>query len=76
MHDGLEADLIAAHRVPFDRDHAAWVDAYVVSLSRLHPAAEPSRVAAAAERAWQGHSWAHPAVVAHLEHRLGPLDDG
>jgi hypothetical protein len=75
MDESLEADLIAAHRAPFDGGHAAWVDVYVTSASRLQPSAEPARVAAAADRAWRTHSWAHPAIVAHLEQQLGPLTD-
>jgi hypothetical protein len=75
MDESLEADLIVAHRVPFDRGRAAWIDAYVTSASRLQAAAEPARVAAAADRAWCTHSWAHPAIVAHLEQQWGPLAD-
>jgi hypothetical protein len=75
MEESLEADLIAAHRAPFAGGCAAWIDAYVTSASRLRPGTEPAGVAAAAERAWRTHSWAHPAIVAHLEHQLGPLAD-
>jgi len=31
------------------------------------------RIETAALAAWRTHGWAHPAVVAHLEHALGPL---
>jgi hypothetical protein len=75
VRESLEADLIAAHRVPFDHEPEAWIDAYVTAASRLHPQAEPARVAAAADRAWRSHAWAHPAIVAYLEHQLGPLAD-
>jgi hypothetical protein len=75
MKDSIEADLLAAHLAPFARDQAAWTDAYVTAMSRADPAAEPARVAEAAHAAWQSHGWAHPAVVAHLEHALGPLGD-
>ena len=73
MLDSIEADLLLAHRAPFARDRAAWADAYITSMVNLAPDAEPSCVAAAALLAWQTHGWAHPAVVAHLEHALGPL---
>ena len=53
----------------------AWTDAYVTAMSRADPTAIPERVVQAAEAAWRTHGWAHPAVVAHLEHALGPLDD-
>ena len=75
MDESLEADLIAAHRAHFDGGRAAWIDAYVTSASRLQPGAEPERVVAAADRAWRTHSWAHPAIVAQLEHQLGPFAD-
>jgi len=75
MQDSIEADLLAAHLAPFARDEAAWTDAYVTAMSRADPTAELGRVEQAARAAWQSHGWAHPAVVAHLEHTLGPLDD-
>jgi len=75
MQDSIEADLLAAHMLPFARDEAAWTDAYITSLSRLDSQAEPARVARAAQAAWPRLGWAHPAVVAHLEHTLGPLLD-
>lgn len=75
MLHSIEADLLAAHLVPFDRDLAAWTDAYVTAMSRLEPAADPRRVASAAQAAWCSHGWAHPAVVARLEHEVGPLGD-
>jgi hypothetical protein len=74
MQDSIEADLLAAHLAPFARDQAAWTDAYVTATSHADPAAEPGRVEQAARAAWLSHGWAHPAVVAHLEHTLGPLD--
>ena len=73
MDDSIEADLLAAHLMPFARDQAAWTDAFVTSISRLDSHADPQCVEAAALIAWQSHGWAHPAVVAHLEHALGPL---
>ena len=73
MHDSIEADLLLAHRARFAGDRAGWADAYVTSMSRLAPEADPGCVAAAAQLAWRTHGWAHPAVVAHLEHALGPL---
>jgi hypothetical protein len=73
MQDSIEADLLAASLVSFDRDPAAWADAYVTAISRLEPKAEPPRVAQAALVAWRRHGWAHPAVVAHLEREFGPL---
>ena len=76
MQDSIEADLLAAHMAPFARDQASWTDAYITSLSRLDPHAEPQSAVRAACAAWQSYGWAHPAVVAHLEHALGPLDDG
>ena len=75
MQDSIEADLLAAHLLPFDRDPAAWADAYITATSRLEPAADPRRVASAAQAAWRSHGWTHPAVVAHLEHEVGPLGD-
>ena len=74
MDDSIEADLLAAHRLPFSRDPAAWTDAYVTSMSRLDARADSQCVEAAALTAWRSHGWAHPAVVAQLEHTLGPLD--
>lgn len=73
MHDSIEADLLAAHRAPFARDLAGWTDAYVTSLSRLAPGTDPQHADVAARAAWQTHGWAHPGVVAALEHALGPL---
>lgn len=73
MQDSIEADLLLAHRAPFSRDRAAWADAYITSMLILAPEAELHCVATAAQLAWQTHGWAHPAVVAHLEHALGPL---
>ena len=73
MQDSIEADLLIAHSAPFARDRATWADAYVTAMLRLDPEVEPHSVAAAAQLAWQTHGWAHPAVVAHLEHALGPL---
>lgn len=73
MDESIEADLLAAHMAPFARDEAAWTDAYVTSRSRLDSAADPQCVESAALAAWRTHGWAHPAVVAHLEHALGPL---
>ena len=73
MQDSNEADLLAAHMAPFAHDKASWTDAYVTSISRLDPTADPHSVDTAALAAWLSHGWAHPAVVAHLEHALGPL---
>jgi hypothetical protein len=75
MHDSIEADLLVAHLLPFARDREAWTDAYVTARSRADPSAVPERVERAAGAAWRSHGWAHPAVVAHLEHALGSLDD-
>jgi hypothetical protein len=75
MQDSIEADLLTAHLAPFDRDPAAWADAYITAMSRLEPAADPQRVASAARVAWRSHGWAHPMAVAHLEHEVGPLGD-
>ena len=75
MQDSIEADLLAAHLVPFERGCPAWTDAYISAVSRVDPAAEPARVERAALDAWRTHGWAHPAVVAHLQHTLGALDD-
>lgn len=74
MNDAIEADLRAAHLLRFARDEASWTDAYVTAMSRADPTVAPGRAAMAARAAWQSHGWAHPAVVAHLEHTLGPLD--
>ena len=74
MHDAIEAELLAARLLPTLADEAAWIDRYVGATSRLDPRAEPRRVAAAALAAWRSHGWADAAVVAHLEHELGPLD--
>jgi hypothetical protein len=76
MQDSIEADLLAAHLLPFARDRAAWTDAYITAMSRADPMAVLQRVEQAAAAAWVSYGWAHPAVVAHLEHTLGPLDDG
>ena len=73
MDDSIEADLRTAHLVPFARDRASWTDAYVTSRSRLDSEADPQCVEVAALAAWRLHAWVHPAVVAHLEHALGPL---
>lgn len=75
MQDSIEADLLAAHLAAFHPGPAAWVDAYVIAMSRLEPGADPQRVASAAQAAWRSHGWAHPVVVAHLEHDMGPLGD-
>ena len=75
MQDSIEADLLAAHLVPFARERGAWTDAYITARSHADPEALPERVARAASAAWRTHGWAHPAVVAHLEHTLGALDD-
>jgi hypothetical protein len=75
MHDSIEADLLAAHLVPFARERGAWTDAYITARSRVDPHAAPERVERAAASAWRSHGWAHPAVVAYLEHALGSLDD-
>ena len=74
MDDSIEADLLASQRLPFPRDEPAWTDRYVTSLSRLDAALAPARAQAAARRAWHSHGWAHPAVVAYLEHETGALD--
>ena len=74
MHDAIEAELLAARDAAFERSEAAWVDRYAGARARLAPALEPARVVAAARAAWARHGWAHPAVVAHLEHELGSLD--
>jgi hypothetical protein len=73
MDDSIEADLRAAHGLPFARDKAAWVDAYIVSMSRIDPALHPGAAQRAAIAAWRANGWSHPAVVAHLEHALGAL---
>ena len=73
MDDSIEADLRTAHLARFARDQASWTDAYVTSMSRLDSGADPQRVESAALAAWRTHGWAHPAVVAHLEHALDPL---
>ena len=75
MQDSIEADLLAAHLLPFARGRAAWTDAYITAMSRADPAASVERVERAAAAAWRSHGWAHPVVIAHLEHALGPLDD-
>jgi len=75
MQDSIEADLLVAHLLPFTRERAAWTDAYITARSRVDPSALPERVERAAGAAWQSHGWAHPAVVAHLEHTLGSLED-
>jgi len=74
MDDSIEADLLAARRLPFAAEEPAWTDRYVVALSRLEPALVPARAAESARRAWRAYAWAHPAVVAWLEHETGPLD--
>ena len=76
MHDSIEADLLAARHLGFGGDEPAWTDRYVTSLSRLDPSLTPADAALAARRAWRSHSWAHPAVVAYLEHESGALDAG
>jgi hypothetical protein len=76
MNDAIEAELLAARLgAGVARDEPAWVDRYVGARARLDPALAPERALAAARRAWHAHGWAHPAVVACLEHELGPLDD-
>jgi hypothetical protein len=76
MNDSIEAELLAARHLSFGADEPAWTDRYVTSLSRLDPSLVPAAVNAAAHRAWRTHGWAHPAVVAYLEHESGPLDAG
>jgi hypothetical protein len=76
MGDSIEADLLAAQHLPLARDEAAWTDRYMTALSHLGPSLVPTCAAAAARRAWRSHGWAHPAVVAYLEHEAGPLDAG
>jgi hypothetical protein len=76
MNDAIEAELLAARLVtPAARDEPTWIDRYVGARARLDPALAPERAVAAARLAWRAHGWAHPAVVARLEHELGPLDD-
>ena len=75
MQDSIEADLRAAHLLPFVRERAAWTDAYITATSRADPTAVPERVERSASAAWLSYGWAHPVVVAHLEHALGLLDD-
>lgn len=75
MQDSIEADLRAAHLLPFARERAGWSDAYITAMSHLDPTAVPETVEQAAAAAWGSHGWAHPAVVAHLQHALGTLDD-
>jgi hypothetical protein len=70
MDEAIESELLAARTLPFARDEAGWVDAYVGAASRLDPAARPSALTGAARSAWRSHGWAHPAVVAHLAHEL------
>jgi hypothetical protein len=74
MNDSIEADLLAARHLGFGGDEPAWTDRYATSLSRLDPSLAPADADAAARRAWRSHGWAHPAVVAYLEHESGPLD--
>jgi hypothetical protein len=74
MHDAIEAELLAARTTTFDRDEAAWVDRYAMARACLEPTLDPTRAVSAARTAWARHGWAHPAVVAHLEHELGTLD--
>ena len=74
MIDSIEADLLAARHLSFGGDEPAWTDRYVTSLSRLDPSLDPTAADAAARRAWRSHGWAHPAVVAYLEHEAGPLE--
>ena len=76
MNDSIEAELLAARHLHFRGDAPAWTDRYVTSLSRLDPTLAPADANAAAQRAWRSHGWAHPAVVAYLEHESGSLDDG
>jgi hypothetical protein len=76
MNDSIEADLLAARHLTFAGDEPAWTDCYVTSLSRLDPSLAPADADAAARRAWRSHGWAHPAVVAYLEHESGALDAG
>jgi hypothetical protein len=75
MQDSIEVDLLAAHLLPFARERPAWTDAYITAMSRADPTATVEWVERAAAAAWRSHGWAHPTVVAHLEHALGPLDD-
>ncbi len=74
MLDSIEADLLAAHLMPFAKERCAWTDAYMSAMARIDPTALPERLEQAADAAWRSHGWAHPAVVAHLEHALGSLD--
>ena len=77
MNDSVEADLLAARHLAFGgADEPAWTDRYVTSLSRLDPSVTPADADLAARRAWRSHGWAHPAVVAYLEHESGALDAG
>ena len=74
MQDAIEAELLAARVLPAVADEAAWVDRYIGARSRLDARAEPGPINAAARAAWRSHGWADAAVVAHLEHELGPLE--
>ena len=74
MNDSVEADLLTAQHLAFGGDEPAWTDRYVTALSRLDASLVPAEATAAARRAWRSHSWAHPAVIAYLEHESGPLD--
>jgi hypothetical protein len=76
MNESIEADLLAARALTFEGDAAAWSDRYVTARSRLDGKASLDALGAAARAAWRSHGWAHPAVIAHLEHDLGPLDTG
>ena len=76
MDDSSEADFLAASALPFADDEPAWTDRYVLALSRLDPSLAPVLASVCARRAWRSHGWAHPAVVAYLEHASGPLDAG
>jgi hypothetical protein len=73
MQDSIESELIAAHLAPFAKDEGAWIDAYVAARSRAEPTLDAAAADRAARKAWQSHGWAHPAVVARLEHLLGAL---
>jgi hypothetical protein len=74
MDDSIEADLLAARLLPFNRDEAAWLDDYITARSRLAGDETPQRATEAARAAWRSYGWAHPAAVAYLEHAHGPLD--
>ena len=66
--NSLESERLAAHLAPFVGARSAWIDTYAAAISRSDAEADPGVVAELALAAWRMNGWAHPAVIASLDH--------